>query len=184
MTIARRPGIPHALTLAIGLALGWGVAGARTGVLQAHGGDRYDESILTAGPTFIRYNEASKVQVAQDGLYFLDYRSGKLLATIPTFRQSVGPARVLGSFAERDLVADFKIDVEAGVRPHFLMTTGSMSTGSSNAYGDGGAPLFVFESTTRKVAVYRLEQQSIGAVSRARLDLLEIQPFGSAPASH
>ena len=30
----------------------------------------------------------------------------------------------LGAFAERDLVADFKLDLDNGPRPHFLMTTG------------------------------------------------------------
>jgi hypothetical protein len=178
MTIARRPGVPHVLTLAVGLLMGWGMAGTRAPVLRASGGDRYDESILTSGPTSIQYNEGSKVQVAQDGIYYLDYRGGKLVATIPIFRKTVTGAHMVESFAVRDLVADFKIDADNGPRPHFLMTTGSMSTGSSNAYSDGGAPLFVFEATTRQVAVYRLQQQSVGAVMRPTLELLEVHPFG------
>lgn len=183
MTIARRPGLPHVVTLAVGLALGWGLSGARPLPLRAGGGDRFDESILTAGPTTIQYNEGSKVQVAQDGLYYLDYRTGKLIATVPTFRKTIGAARMIETFAERDLVADFKIDLESGPRPHFLMTTGSMATGSSNAYGEGGAPLFVFESTTRQVAVYRLQQNSIGTVTRVSLELQEVHPFGKPAAT-
>ena len=139
--------------------------------------------MLATGPTFLRYNEGSKTQVAQDAVYFLDYRSGKLIGTIPSMRQSIGAARVLDGFAERDLAADFHLDAEGGHRPHFLMTTGSMSQGSSSSYGDGWAPLFVFETTTRQVAVYKIQQQMIGTVSQTRLELLEIRPYGKALAS-
>jgi hypothetical protein len=179
----RRTSLPSLFTLALGLALGWGLASTRTPALIAHGGDRWDESILSAGPTFIRYNEGTKVQVAQDALYYLDYRAGKLLGTIPTIRMSVGASKVLDTFAERDLVADFKLDLDTMARPHFLMTTGSMSTGTGGTYGDGWAPLFVLETTTRQVAVYKIQQQMVGADSQIRLDLLELRPFGTkAPA--
>jgi hypothetical protein len=186
MTTARSPrpttGLILALTLAAGVVLGWGFTVSRPPALRASGGDRWDESILTSGPTFVRYNEGSKVQVAQDAIYFLDYRAGKLVATIPTIRQSVGPAKVIEGFAERDLVADFHLDVDTGPRPHFLMTTGSMSSGAGGAYGDGWAPLFVLETTTRQVAAYKIQQQTIGAASQPRLELMEVRPFGKAPA--
>jgi hypothetical protein len=183
MTIARGSSVPHVITLVVGLVLGWGLAGSRAPALLAHGGDRWEESVLATGPTFVRYNEGSKTQVAQDAVYFLDYRSGKLIGTIPSMRQSVGASRVLDGFAERDLAGDFHLDLEGGPRPHFLMTTGSMSQGSSSSYGDGWAPLFVFETTTRQVAVYKIQQQMIGTVSQTRLDLLEIRPYGKAIAS-
>ncbi|MFO0908300.1 MAG: hypothetical protein U0794_08060 [Isosphaeraceae bacterium] len=173
--------VPHALTLLCGIAIGWLASGPRTPALLAHGGDRWDDSILTAGPLYTRYNKGTQVQVSQDALYYLDYRAGKLVATIPTYRQSIGPARILETFAERDLVADFKIALDNGPRPHFLMTTGSMAQGSSSAYGDGWAPLFVFESTSRQVAVYRIQQQSIGTSMQTRLELLEVRPFTGAP---
>jgi hypothetical protein len=147
--------------------------------LRAHGGDRWEESILASGPTFIRYNENTKIQVAQDAIYYLDYRSGKLHATIPSMRQSVGKTTVLGAFGERDLAVDFKLDLDTGARPHFLMTTGSVPNGSSSTYGDGGAPLFVFETTTRQVAVYKIQQEVVGAATTIRLDLLELRPFGT-----
>ncbi len=175
----KRPFAPHVLTLAVGLALGWLLPGTRAPALRAGGGDRWDDSILTAGPTFVRYNESTKVQVAQDAIYYLDYRSGRLHATIPQIRQSVGTTTVLGAFGERDLVSDFKLDPETGPRPHFLMTTGSVPTGSSSTYGDGWAPLFVFESTTRQVAAYKIQQQVVGSATTIRLDLLELRAIGS-----
>src|SRR6476659_3118774 len=96
--LRRREKFPHVITLTVGLVLGWLFAGAQAPALRDHGGDRWEESILASGPTFIRYNESTKIQVAQDAIYYLDYRSGKLHATIPSMRQSVGKTTVLGGF--------------------------------------------------------------------------------------
>jgi len=177
----RRASVPHAVTLIVGLAIGWGLAGPRTPALRAFGGDRWDESVLTTGPAFVKYNEGSKIQVSQDAIYFLDYRAGKILGTVPAMRQLGGETRYLSAFAERDLVADFKIDTDTGARPHFLMTTGSMASGAGNTYGDGWAPLFVFETTTRQVAVYKIQQQMIGASTQVKFDMIEIRPFTGRP---
>lgn len=175
--------LPHMATLTVGLTLGWMLASAQSPVLLAHGGDRWDESVLTTGPTFVKYHEGSKIQVAQDAVYFLDYRAGKLIATVPSMQQLVGGSKLLGGFVERDLVADFKLDLDRGARPHFLMTTGSMAGGTGNTYGDGWAPLFVFETTTRQVAVYKIQQQMIGTSQQVRIDMIERKPFAaSAPA--
>src|SRR5205823_2627716 len=126
---------PHVLTLALGMALGWALATGRGPTIRASGGDRWDESVLATGPTFVKYNEGSKIQVAQDAIYFLDYRAGKLLGTVPAMQQMVGGSKVLGGFVERDLVSDFKLELDRGTRPHFLMTTGSMASGAGNTYG-------------------------------------------------
>ena len=178
-----RPQMTPVVFLAVGLAIGWGLAGARTTAIHASGGDRWDESVVTAGPTSIRYNDSSKVQVAQDAIYYLDYRSGKLLGTIPSYRPQAGSTKVITGFAERDLVADFKLDLDTGPRPHFLMTTGSLYTGSTSIYGDGWAPLFVFESSTRQVATYRIKEQALGATANLTIELLEILPFGTKPVA-
>jgi hypothetical protein len=183
MTILRRPhhGLPHVATLLAGLALGWFLTTGRAPSLLAHGGDRWEESILTAGPTFIQYNEGTKIQVTQDAVYYLDYRAGKLHATIPSMKQFVGGSKILGTFVERDLASDFKLELDRGPRPHFLMTTGSMAASSGNTYGDGWAPLFVVETTTRQIGVYKIQSQIIGAAQQARFDLLELKSFGVTP---
>jgi len=144
-------------------------------LVRAGGGDRSGESIVTAGPVLVRYNEGLKVQLPQDALYYLDYQGGRLLATVPSFRQSVGSSKLLDSFAERDLVADFKIDLENGPKPRFLMTTGSLGS-----YSEGWSPLYVFESTTSQVGVYRVQQQIVGTNSRPRFDLMEIRSIARA----
>ncbi len=170
MSLWRR-GIPSAITLAFGLALGWGWASLPRPVARASGGDRWGESILMSGPVLVRYNEGTKVQIPQDALYYLDYKGGRLLATIPSFRhQSPEAIKMLDRFAERDLVADFKIDLDNGPRPHFLMTTGALGS-----YSEGCSPLFVFESTTNQVAVYTLTQQTVGICSQPNFELVELR---------
>ncbi len=83
------------------------------------------------------------------------------------------------TFAERDLPTDFKIDLgRTKIRPHWLMTTGALG-----AYSDGWAPLYVFETITGQVAVYKIEQQQVGISSRPKFELVEIRPIrpGTVP---
>src|SRR4029079_13219241 len=127
--------------LTLGLVIGLALAARRPTQLQAGGSDRAGEAALTSGAVAIGYDEGTKTQIPQDALYYLDYKAGKLLATIPTYRQTAQSTRYLEPFAERDLVSDFKIDVDNGARPHFLMTTGQCGV-----FGGGWAPLFVFET--------------------------------------
>jgi hypothetical protein len=171
--------IPQLTLLVLGMLLGWGVATGQRTRIWASGGDRSGESILTSGPIMIRYDEGNKVQVPVEALYLLDYKGGRLLATVPSLQQTAAHARYLGTFAERDLAADFKLDLDTGPRPHFLMTTGLMGT-----YSGGWAPLFVFETTTNQVGVYRIHQQTVGTTSSTRLELLELRSLakGESPA--
>jgi len=162
--------LSHALLLFAGIGLGLVLAGGRPSEIRAGGGDRSGESVLTTGVVAIQYDESNKIQVPREALYYLDYKAGKLLATIPTYRQTVQSTTYLDPFAERDLVADFEIDLDNGPRPRFMMTTGQLGT-----FGSGWAPLFVFETTTGKVGVYRVQQQSIGLRNQLRFELLEMR---------
>lgn len=166
--------IPRALVLVVGLGLGWGFDHLpRSGsVVRASGGDRSGESILTSGPVMVGYNEGRKVQTPLDALYYLDYKAGRLLATIPSFQASIGAAKLIDTFAERDLVTDFRINLDTGPRPQFLMTTGSLGT-----YSEGWAPLYVFETTTKQVAVYKIEQHTAGVKTVPKFQLMEIRPL-------
>lgn len=181
MTNSSRLRFSYALPLLAGLGLGLILADGRPSQIQAGGGDRSGESILATGAVSVRYDEGNKVQLPLEALYYLDYKAGKLLGTIPTFRQTANATTYLEPFAERDLVADFKLDLDNGARPRFLMTTGQLG-----AFGDGWAPLFVFETTTGRVGVYRIQQQSVGGRNQLRFDLMEMRPIapdqGVAPA--
>jgi len=165
------------VALATGVVLGWLLASVpRPGpMLNAGGADRWGDSIVTSGPVMIRYDERLKAPLAQDAIYYLDYRAGRLLASVPSYQQSGGSARMLDTFAERDLVADFRLNAEEGPRPHFLMTTGALGM-----YSEGWAPLFVFETTTNQVATYKVQQQAVGPSSKPDFELLEVRPIAGA----
>jgi len=171
-----RPQISTAVALGLGVVLGWVLASSPRRVLHAHGGDRWGETIVASGPIMIRYDERLKAPLAQDALYYLDYRGGRLLTTVPSYQQSGGTTKLLNTFAERDLIADFKLDIDGGPRPHFLMTTGSLGT-----YSEGWAPLYVFETTTNQVATYKVQQQTVGTSSRPSFELLEVRPVSATP---
>ncbi len=168
--------VSGALTLGVGVLIGWGIASipGPKAVLRAHGGDRAGESILTTGPVLVRYDEGRKVQTAQDAVYYLDYTGARLYASVPSFRQSFGPAKLLDNFAERDLAADFKLDLDNGPRPRFMMTTGSLG-----AYSEGWAALYVFETTTNQVAAYKVQQQMVGTSTQNKFELIEVRPISS-----
>jgi hypothetical protein len=126
----------------------------------------------------VRYDERLRAALKQDALYYLDYKAGKLLGTIPSYQQSGATVRLIDTFAERDLVADFKLEnAELGRAPHFLMATCDIG-----AYSMGWAPLFVFETETNQVATYRIQQQSVGTSSKPSFELLDLRPI--APGSH
>ena len=134
------------LALGIGVAMGWVGSGWRAAPMWAGAGDRAGECIVATGPVLMEYDNATKSQIPLEALYFLDYKGGRLLGTVPTYRLGDGRTQILDGFAERDLCADFKLDLAGGPRPRFLMTTGSLGRFSS-----GWAPLYVFETTTSQV---------------------------------
>jgi hypothetical protein len=173
MTQRFRTTIPTStIILAVGVVAGVLLGGDRTPTLIAGGGDRSGDSIVTTGPVTIGYDEGMKVQIPQEAVYLLDYRGGRLVATIPSFRQGSGAPSLINTFAERDLVADFKLDLETGPKPHFLMTTGGLG-----AYSKGNAPLYVIETATDQLAVYQLQSYSIGRDSRPKFELIEVRSY-------
>ena len=160
-----------------GLALGWFLFAPGAPKLRAGGGsDRFDEWVVTTGPIGITYAEsppspslggkAVTIPVLQEAVYYLNYQSGYLLAAVPIGGGSVmGKGKVLGDFAERDLVADFELPPNS--RPHFVMTTVNTT--------EGWAPLIVIETHSGKVATYRASAQITIGSNRPRFDLLEIR---------
>jgi len=177
--IASSSRIPTALALLIGVALGWALSSLRPAPLRAGAGDRSGESIVATGAVLVRYDEGAKAPIPLDAVYLLDYKAGRLLATIPTYQQSASSTHIIDTFVERDLVADFKLDLNTGPRPRFLMTTGSLGP-----YTSGWAPLYVFETTTNQVGVFRIQlQQSTAKSSRPRFELVELRSYAKAGAS-
>jgi hypothetical protein len=167
--------------VAAGVAVGWVSAGFRATPMQASSSDRAGECVVATGSVLQQYDDNTKAAIPLDALYFLDYKGGRLMATVPSFRSDGAKTQLLDHFAERDLVADFKLDLDGGSRPRFLMATGSLGR-----YSAGWAPLYVFETTTGQVAVYRMQVgQSTVSNASSQFELVELRryarPAGTAP---
>jgi hypothetical protein len=143
------------LWLTVGLVLGalgvgWGLGPAR----QAQAAnDRYEDFILCTGPVSV------SPKAPTDGVWLLDYRSGKLLGTV--IDRSAG--KIIG-WAEVDLITEFGIAPRQNV--HFMMTTGNISQGQ--------AALYVAETSTGKFGVYTMSPRPDGqaGVTISRHDLV------------
>jgi hypothetical protein len=125
--------------------------------------DRSEDFVICTGPVSV----SPKAQT--DGVWLLDYRSGKLLGTVI----DRGAGKIVG-WAEVDLVTEFGVQPKQPV--HFMMTTGNIATGQ--------AALYVAETTTGKMGVYTMGSRTdgkVGVVIR-RHDLVlfrQAQPGGN-----
>jgi hypothetical protein len=97
--------------------------------------DRFEDFVMCTGPVGVN----PKGQT--DGVWLLDYRSGKLLGTV--IDRTVG--KIVG-WAEVDLVTEFGVQPKQPV--HFLMTTGNIAQGQ--------AALYVAETSSGKFGVYSM----------------------------
>jgi len=136
MTLAK-----HFLTLAAGGVLGvLGLGGALflggpPRPAQASGIDRFQDYVMATGAVSL----SARSQV--DGVWMLDYRSGKLLGTCIDKTQG----KIVG-WSEVDLVSEFEVQPRQDV--HFMMVTGYISAGQS--------ALYVAETVTGKFGVYTM----------------------------
>jgi hypothetical protein len=149
------------LVLCAGLALG--VIGSAlyngSSRLEARPNDRYADYVMCTGAC------AVNPRAPTDGVWLLDYRSGKLLGTVIDRTQG----KILG-WAEVDLTNEFNITPKADV--HFLMTTGNIAAGQ--------AALYVAEVTSGKFGVYTLgpDVNAQTGVSIRRHDLVMFRKAG------
>ena len=165
--------ISTAFVLIAGVIVGWSLSLLRPAPLHAGAGDRSGETIVATGPVLVKYDKAAESPSSLDALYFLDYKGGGCWRRSRPSGNRLRPPRLIESFIERDLVADFKLDLDAGPRPRFLMTTGSLGP-----YTAGWAPLYVVETTTSQVAVYRMQvQETIGKSSRPKFELVQLRSY-------
>jgi hypothetical protein len=103
--------------------------------------DRSEDYIICTGAVGVT------PRAQTDGVWLLDYRSGKLLGTV--IDRSEG--KILG-WAEVDLTTEFNLAPRQNV--HFLMTTGNIARGQ--------AALYLAETTTGKLGIYTLGPKSEG----------------------
>lgn len=163
---ARRLPLSFGIVLLAGVGIGWGLAGGGSPRrLLANGADRWGDRAIAAGPIAME-PMTRDVYVPLDALYYLNYSTGKLLATVPSIRQVGTGSQVLTDFAERDLLADFA--VKPGTNPRFLMTTTSLGS-----HGAGWAPLMVIETETGQIATYKVTVQVTAGSTRPVFALLD-----------
>lgn len=139
------------LWLGAGLVLGAAGVGLYLGqprTVEA-ANDRFQDYIMCTGTVSSQLvvGGRGRINSPLDGVWLLDYRSGKLLATV--IDKQTG--KVL-SWAELDLVKEFGIPPRQNV--HFLMTTGSIS------FNHGA--LYIAETTSAKFGVYTMEPRADG----------------------
>lgn len=118
--------------------------------VQAASGDRYQDYIMATGAVTVN----GKAQT--DGVWMLDYRGGKLMASI--IDRTSGK---MGGWAEVDLVTEFGIAPKTDV--HFMMTTGQIAQGQ--------AALYVCEVSSGKFGVYTMGSSEVGVIQIRRHDL-------------
>jgi hypothetical protein len=102
---------------------------------KASSADRYQDCILATGAVSMN----PKIQT--DGVWLLDYKSGKLLGTVIDRTQG----KIVG-WSEVDLTTEFGIQAKADV--HFMMVTGYITQGQS--------ALYLAETNTGQFGVYTM----------------------------
>jgi hypothetical protein len=130
-----------AVLLTVGIAVGW-ILNARQPAMAGSGSDRFQDYILATGPVNQAFsNNAQFVNAELDGVWLLDYKSGKLLASCIN-RQN---GKMI-SWDEMDLVKEFELAPRSDV--HFMMTTGVVVKGQS--------VLYLVETNSGKFGVYSM----------------------------
>jgi hypothetical protein len=130
--------------------------------LHASSNDRYQDYVMCTGAVAIN------PKAPTDGLWMLDYKSGKLLATL--IDRSLGK---IAGWAEVDLVTEFGIPPKENV--HFMMTTGTIAQGQ--------AALYIAEVNTGKFGVYSMgpNPNGGGGLIIRRHDLTTFRAKAPAP---
>jgi len=128
--------------------------------------DRYQDYVMVTGAVSIN------PRIQTDGVWLLDYRSGKLLGTV--IDKNLG--KIVG-WAEVDLAEQFDVSPKADV--HFIMTTGYVTQGQ--------AALYIAETTSGKFGIYTMGPGTTGVgVSIRRHDMTSFRQVSNnaqAPAN-
>ncbi len=143
---------------------------------------------IVPSPIEMMPNPNLKTSIYRDAIYFLDYKAGRLIVTIPPDLQKTGASSsglfsklkfrekapqnnpsMFDAKASRDLVADFQLAPTSPAR--FFMATGQT--------GEMWANLYVLESSTHKLNVYKTTtKKNSENVSFPIFELLETRIVG------
>lgn len=166
--IRTRTWMTVAMAVSVGVALGW-VLNARQPVFAGASNDRYQDYILATGPVNQAFsNNAAFLNAELDGVWLLDYKSGKLLAS--TINRQNGK---MIAWDEMDLVKEFELAPRSDV--HFMMTTGVVVKGQS--------VLYLLETNSGKVGVYSMTTDETASTGngKVRIRRHDMTSFRGAP---
>lgn len=140
--LVRRAWLSVAAAMICGVAIGW-FFNTKQPVFAGGSSDRHEDFVMATGPVNQAFTNTNNqfLNAELDGVWVLDYKSGKLLAS--TINRQTG--KMIG-FGEVDLVKEYEIAPRANV--HFMMTTGSVVKGQS--------VLYLVETSTGKLGVYSM----------------------------
>ena len=112
------------------------------------------------------------MQVTLDAVYWLESNAQEstLFTVIPEIRKTAEGSRSVGEVASRDLAADFKLKPE--VTPRFLVNTPHLEQPAM-----GMAALFVMETKTKQLGIYRVTPRATVQGAKPSLELLEVRPY-------
>jgi len=150
------------LGIAVGAAAFWGIQHLGT---KAHGwasNDRHDDYVMCTGQVLVN------TRVPSDGVWLLDYRSGRLLGTV--IDHSTGTIR---GWAEVDLVQEFGLPPRQDAR--FLMTTGQVNQSQS--------ALYITEVNSGKFGIYTMgvRPDKNAGIMIKRQDMTSFRPNAGQP---
>jgi hypothetical protein len=152
----RRAWLSVSAALVAGVAIGWFVNG-KSPVYAGGSTDRHDDFVMATGPVngalvnrnAADFNGPQFMGSELDGLWVLDYKSGKLQAS--AINRNTGR---MSAISEVDLVKEFEIAPRSNV--HFMMTTGNVIKGQS--------VLYLLETSTGRLGVYSMSNEGGNAV--------------------
>ena len=122
--------------------------------------DRYQDTIMATGAVTVN------PRVQTDGVWLLDYKTGKLLGTVI----DRGTGKIVG-WSEVDLQTEFSVQPKQDV--HFMMTTGYITQGQS--------ALYLAETATGQMGVYTMGPgQAPGSVAIRRHDMTKFRQQAGA----
>lgn len=126
--------------LVLGLAAGYLLFAGGGPAIATGNSDRNGEFVICTGPIVQNFT-SHKFGFELEGVWLLDYRTGKLMATAVNRLDGK-----MMAFNEVDLVKEFEIAPRANA--HFVMTTGLIAKGQ--------AALYLAETTSGKFGVYTM----------------------------
>lgn len=152
----RRAWLSVSAALVAGVAIGWFMSG-KSPVYAGGSTDRHEDFVMATGPVngalinraLGDLNGPQFTGSELDGLWVLDYKSGKLQAS--AINRNTGR---MSAISEVDLVREFEIAPRSNV--HFMMTTGNVIKGQS--------VLYLLETSTGKLGVYSMSNEGGNAV--------------------